>query len=97
MSVQYLESIRKRSEDRKSSDAIGGVREWGEIDFLLRYIDGKVCVCTDMCPEDPESNDCAHCRHLDPYDPCPVVGFGCGSDCDDDEHCTPEQQKAADL
>ncbi len=52
------------------------------------------CTCTDMCPE--TDNDCAHCSSLDPYDPCPVVGFGCGSDRGDDEHCTPEQQKAAD-
>lgn len=96
MSEQFLTSIRKRAEDRKASDAIGGVREWGEIDFLLRYIDGKVCICTNECDEVPEQNDCAYCRALDIYDPCPVVGFGCGSDCGDDEHCTPEQQKAAD-
>lgn len=53
------------------------------------------CTCTDHCPE--SDNPCPHCRAMDPYDPCPVVGFGCGSACGDDKHCTPEQQKAADL
>lgn len=52
------------------------------------------CICTDSCPED--DNDCPHCRTLDIYDPCPVVGFGCGECGDvDDPCCTPEQQKAA--
>lgn len=55
-----------------------------------------VCVCTDSCPESWEDNKCAYCRELDIYDPCPVIGFGCGSDCDDLEHCTLEQRKAAD-
>lgn len=51
------------------------------------------CTCTDYCPE--SDNPCPHCRQLDPYDPCPITGFGCGTDCGDDEHCTPEQQRAA--
>lgn len=54
------------------------------------------CTCTDHCPESPSDNQCAHCRKLDIYYPCPVIGFGCGLDCGDDEHCTPEQQAAAD-
>lgn len=54
------------------------------------------CICTTTCPEDPEDNDCPHCRTIDPYDPCPATGYGCGTECGDDEHCTPEQQKAAD-
>jgi hypothetical protein len=52
------------------------------------------CNCIDYCPE--SDNTCPHCTLLDLYEPCPVVGFGCGSSCGDDEHCTPEQQKAAD-
>lgn len=56
------------------------------------------CICTDYCTED-ESNPCPHCRAMDVYDPCPVIGFGCGMgateangkcDC-----CTPEQWSAA--
>ena len=56
----------------------------------------ETCTCTNFCSDDVSLIDCLHCKTLDPYDPCPVVGFGCGSDCGDDEHCTPEQQKAAD-
>lgn len=41
---------------------------------------GKItpCICTTEtgCPEDPTENPCAVCRGLDPYEPCPVVGFG---------------------
>lgn len=54
------------------------------------------CTCTNFCSDDASLIDCPHCKTLDIYDPCPVVGFGCGTDCGDDEHCTPEQQKAAD-
>ncbi|WP_104116953.1 hypothetical protein [Arthrobacter sp. B1805] len=55
----------------------------------------RTCTCTSFCPEDRDENECSHCRLLDPYDPCPVIGFGCGSDCQDDGHCTPAQQAAA--
>lgn len=55
------------------------------------------CTCTDQCSENYEDNDCKHCRSVDIYDPCPVIGFGCGADCDDEEHCTLEQRKAADA
>ncbi|HWO60244.1 MAG TPA: hypothetical protein VNO31_09445 [Umezawaea sp.] len=51
------------------------------------------CTCTTDCPEDPAESSCPVCRERDPYDPCPVVGFGCGAGCD---CCTPEQQRAAD-
>lgn len=51
------------------------------------------CSCVDFCSDDHSLIDCGHCKSLDVYDPCPVVGFGCGSGCD---CCTPEQQKAAD-
>jgi hypothetical protein len=40
----HLASTRKRADERKASQAegiIGGVREWTEIDFLLRYIDAQ--------------------------------------------------------
>lgn len=56
----------------------------------------EACTCTNHCPEDYSENRCPYCRELDIYDPCPVIGFGCGTDCGDDEHCTPEQQRAAD-
>ncbi|AOZ64649.1 hypothetical protein SEA_ROSIEPOSIE_98 [Arthrobacter phage RosiePosie] len=54
----------------------------------------KGCTCTNHCPE--SDNPCPHCRGLDIYSPCPVVGFGCG-DCGDveDPCCTPEEQAAA--
>ena len=55
----------------------------------------RPCTCTSYCPEDPEENPCAFCRDLDIYEPCPVIDFGCGKDCDDPEHCTPEQRVAA--
>ena len=57
------------------------------------------CICTDWCSESYADNPCAYCRELDIYEPCPVVGFGCGfgatlqsgpCDC-----CTPEQWAAA--
>lgn len=51
------------------------------------------CSCTTDCPEDRDENTCPVCRLLDPYDPCPVIGFGCGDGCD---CCAPEQQRAAD-
>ena len=35
------------------------------------------CTCTDFCPE--SDNPCIYCRKLDVYDPCPVIGFGCGT------------------
>jgi hypothetical protein len=49
------------------------------------------CTCTDYCPE--SDNPCAYCKTLDIYDPCPVIGFGCGTGgndrrcdcCDDDQ------------
>jgi hypothetical protein len=53
----------------------------------------EACTCTDWCSDDHSLITCPHCLTLDVYDPCPVVGFGCGSGCD---CCTPEQQKAAD-
>lgn len=58
--------------------------------------DRRACTCTNRCSENYEDNDCAHCRSLNIYAPCRIVGFGCGQDCGDDEHCTPEQQRAAD-
>lgn len=54
----------------------------------------KDCICGTtqlVCPEDPKMNDCTFCTTLDPYDPCPVYGYGCGELCG---CCTPEQQKA---
>ena len=54
------------------------------------------CICTDSCPEDAAENPCPPCRTMDPYEPCPVIGFGCGNvsgepcDC-----CTPAQRTAA--
>jgi hypothetical protein len=36
---EAIEGIRKRSQERKESGHIGGVREWFEIDYLLRVID----------------------------------------------------------
>jgi hypothetical protein len=57
--------------------------------------DRKACVCTNWCSDDKSLITCPHCLTLDVYDPCPIVGFGCGLDCGDDEHCTPEQQNAA--
>lgn len=55
------------------------------------------CTCTNFCSDDHSLIDCSHCKTLDVYDPCPVVGFGCGTDCGDDEHCTPKQQAAVDY
>lgn len=55
------------------------------------------CICGTtqlVCPEDPEMNDCGFCTELDPYDPCPVYGYGCGAMCG---CCTPEQQKAVTI
>lgn len=64
----------------------------------LRYpplpVKPEACTCTNHCPE--SDNPCPHCSRLDPYDPCPVVGFGCGASCDDIDHCSPEQREAAD-
>lgn len=42
------------------------------------------CICTEKtgCSEDPSENPCAVCRALDPYEPCPVVGFGAGEEVD---------------
>ncbi|KQR01471.1 hypothetical protein ASF74_07860 [Arthrobacter sp. Leaf145] len=54
--------------------------------------DNQPCTCTTDCSEHPEENPCYHCKDLDIYAPCPVIGFGCGGNCD---CCTPEQQKAA--
>jgi hypothetical protein len=63
-------------------------------DFAL--VPAAACTCTDYCSDDVSLIDCSHCKTLDVYDPCPVVGFGCGSvpdvECD---CCTPEQRKAA--
>lgn len=39
MDEKILADIRKRNQERKDSELIGGVREWFDIDFLLRYID----------------------------------------------------------
>lgn len=39
MDEKHLKGIRERNEKRKASEEIGGVREWFEIDYLLRYID----------------------------------------------------------
>lgn len=50
------------------------------------------CICGNWCSDDVSLLDCNFCKSLDVYDPCPVVGFGCGIGCD---CCTPEQQKAA--
>jgi hypothetical protein len=36
---EVLEGIRRRNEERKDSGEVGGVREWFEIDYLLRHID----------------------------------------------------------
>lgn len=36
---EVLEGIRRRNEERKASQDVGGVREWFEIDYLLRHID----------------------------------------------------------
>lgn len=56
----------------------------------------RICTCTNWCSDDKSLITCPHCLTLDICDPCPVVGFGCGLGCGDDDHCTPEQQKAAD-
>ena len=50
------------------------------------------CTCVDYCSDDISLIDCLHCKTIDIYDACPVVGFGCGEGCD---CCTPEQQQAA--
>lgn len=39
MNEDILEDIRTLNQERKDSGLIGGVREWFDIDFLLRYID----------------------------------------------------------
>lgn len=39
MNEEHLADIRRRNQERKDSDMVGGVREWFDIDFLLRYID----------------------------------------------------------
>jgi hypothetical protein len=65
-------------------------------DFAL--VPAAACTCTDYCSDDVSLIDCPHCKTLDMYDPCPVVGFGCGSVPDQDcDCCTPEQRKAAGL
>lgn len=38
--VDPLQSIRDRAAKRKESGVAGGVREWFDIDYLLRVIDG---------------------------------------------------------
>jgi hypothetical protein len=62
------------------------------------------CRCTDPtveCPEgwidgDDADQACQYCGTLDPYDPCPVRGFGCGSTSDSEcDCCTPEQRAEA--
>lgn len=35
------------------------------------------CTCTNWCGEGSEAG-CCYCVHTDVYEPCPVVGFGCG-------------------
>lgn len=37
------------------------------------------CTCTTDCG-DPGEAGCCFCNHTDVYEPCPVVGFGCGGD-----------------
>lgn len=54
------------------------------------------CTCTDYCPEDGGGCDwCA--RNLDSCDPCPTIGFGCGTGGNDTrcDCCTDEQWIAA--
>lgn len=57
------------------------------------------CICVADCPEDFDANPCPHCRGRDIYEPCPVVGFGCGMNagpCDPPcECCSIAQWKAA--
>lgn len=44
---------------------------------MVEQIDREhACICSTDCPEDPAENPCPVCRLLDPYAPCPVVGFG---------------------
>lgn len=38
---EKVEAIRKRSEKRKQSGAVGGIQEWFEIDTLLRVLDDR--------------------------------------------------------
>ena len=56
------------------------------------------CLCTPErgCGEGSEAG-CCWCVHNGPYEPCPVVGFICGSLPDDEQCdcCTPEQFKAS--
>ena len=44
----------------------------------LETWDANTCVCTDWCGED--ENPCPVCVRLDPYLPCPVVGYGDATD-----------------
>jgi len=41
MNEKLLANIRKRNQDRGDSGLVGGVQEWFDIDFLLRYIDNQ--------------------------------------------------------
>lgn len=36
------------------------------------------CRCTNVCGDPGDGAGCCYCNHTDIYEPCPVVGFGCG-------------------
>lgn len=40
---RQLENIRQRAEDRRATGLAGGVREWFDLDYLLRILDTKLC------------------------------------------------------
>ena len=57
------------------------------------------CRCTTWCG-DPGESGCCFCNRSDVYDPCPVVGYGCGMGATGPrtcECCTDEQWNACRL
>jgi hypothetical protein len=73
-------------------------REWGCGQDGHVISDTCTCAESGWCGESSEAG-CCFCLHSDPYDPCPVFGFGCGFGAPSDQPgcdcCEPEQYAAA--
>lgn len=53
------------------------------------------CICAALKDCAETDNPCPYCRTLDPYSPCPELGYGCGLLDDACDCCTPAQRLAA--
>ena len=57
-------------------------------------IQAAPCICSIICSEDPDENECEVCKLLDPYAPCPNTGYGCRLLEDDPCDCCTDEQRA---